>query len=410
MKINTNFVAGTLLIAGTSIGAGMLALPVLTCAGGFLPSLVLYIFCWAFMALTGLLFLELCSWMEESANFITLAKETLGDNAAKLTSFLYIGLFYCLSLAYIVGGGHLMVALSGDVISHWLGAILFVLIFAPLVCSGASAVGKANIIMVAGLILSYLIFVFFGYSEVKSENLQNYNYYNTLLAIPVVFTAFAYQNVIPSIITYLDHDYRKVKMAIVIGSFIPFIFYAIWEWLILGIVPLQGPGGLMETLQSGGTAVQPLQHFLENKLLFSVGQSFAFFALVTSFLGVTLGLKDFLIDGLKPQVEKMGEPFIWFLVFTPSLGAAIVCPNAFLSALNYAGGYGCALLLGVMPILMVAYGRYVQGRKGEFQVFGGKILLGILLIFVCLELCVETAQEMGWTKVPSESESQFISE
>ncbi|MES2272690.1 MAG: aromatic amino acid transport family protein, partial [Chlamydiota bacterium] len=51
---------GTLLVAGTSIGAGMLALPVVTASGGFLPALFVYFLCWLFMTCTGLLLLEIC--------------------------------------------------------------------------------------------------------------------------------------------------------------------------------------------------------------------------------------------------------------------------------------------------------------------------------------------------------------
>ncbi|MFT4552269.1 MAG: tyrosine-specific transport protein [Chlamydiales bacterium] len=408
MSNKGKFVGGTFLIAGTSIGAGMLALPVLTSAGGFFPSLVLYFFCWMFMAMTGLLFLEACVWMGDSANFITMTKVILGDRAAKITSILYLGLFYCLSLAYIVGGAQLVVSFTGGTLPHWMGAIIFAVILAPVVCRGAGTVGNVNIVLVVGLVLSYMVFVYFGFGEVKSDNLQHSSWYNALLAMPVVFTSFAYQNVIPSLITYLDRDYSKVKWAIIIGSFIPFIIYAIWEWLILGIVPVYGVNGLLHTLEKGGTAVQSLQLHLENTWILSIGQLFAFLALVTSFLGVTLGLKDFLTDGLKIQVEKMGQPLIWFLVFIPPLIGAIACPYAFLSALNYAGGYGCALLLGVLPIIMVGYGRYVLKKESEFTLPGGKFLLFVLLLFVSIELCLETAQELGWTKVSSETETQIF--
>jgi tyrosine-specific transport protein len=47
-----HLVGGTLLVAGTSIGVGMLALPVATAAGGFLPSLMIYFLCWFFMLCT----------------------------------------------------------------------------------------------------------------------------------------------------------------------------------------------------------------------------------------------------------------------------------------------------------------------------------------------------------------------
>ena len=73
-----HLVGGTLLVAGTSIGVGMLALPVATASGGLIPSLFVYLLCWLFMLGTGLLILEACIWMPKGANLITLSSRLLG--------------------------------------------------------------------------------------------------------------------------------------------------------------------------------------------------------------------------------------------------------------------------------------------------------------------------------------------
>ncbi|HUD01475.1 MAG TPA: aromatic amino acid transport family protein, partial [Rhabdochlamydiaceae bacterium] len=51
-------VGGTLLIAATTIGVGMLGLPIATGPGGFVPATFVYILTWFFMLCTGLLLLE----------------------------------------------------------------------------------------------------------------------------------------------------------------------------------------------------------------------------------------------------------------------------------------------------------------------------------------------------------------
>jgi tyrosine-specific transport protein len=68
----------TLLVSGTCIGGGMLALPVITAPAGFFPSLVLMGACWVFMTLTGLLLIEANLWMEEGAHITTMASRLLG--------------------------------------------------------------------------------------------------------------------------------------------------------------------------------------------------------------------------------------------------------------------------------------------------------------------------------------------
>lgn len=64
-------------------------------------------------------------------------------------------------------------------------------------------------------------------------------------------------------------------------------------------------------------------------------------------------------------------------------------PNIFLLALSYAGGIGCALLLGLIPVLMVWSGRYrLKLDKTHRQLPGGKPILVLLALFIFFELIV----------------------
>lgn len=391
MKSMGSLIRGTLLIAGTSIGGGMLALPVLTGQVGFAPSLAVYLACWLFMMITGLLILEIALWMEPGANIVSMAERTLGGWGKAFAWGLYLFLFYCLTLAYIVGMGDLIVGAlpSAWHIREWQGGLLFLLIFGPLVYAGAHVVGKFNIVLMAGLGISYVLFLILGFSYVRQELLQTANWSKLWTALPITFTAFAYQGTVPTLVSYMHRDVRGIRLAIIIGSFLPLIAYALWQWLILGIVPVDGPGGLNEAMQKGQNAVHPLKDILNSSSVYIVGQYFAFFALVTSFLGVSLGLVDFLADGLRIKKTVAGKAALCLLVFVPPLLFAFTHPHVFLIALDYAGGFGCALLLGLLPVLMIWSGRYKMQLKGEYTVGGGKGLLIALILFVCIELACQ---------------------
>nr|NGX30096.1 Tyrosine-specific transport protein [Candidatus Anoxychlamydiales bacterium] len=57
--IKTNkFLGSILLISGTTIGAGMLGLPVTTGFAGFFPTLFVLLFFWGYMLITAFLYLE----------------------------------------------------------------------------------------------------------------------------------------------------------------------------------------------------------------------------------------------------------------------------------------------------------------------------------------------------------------
>ena len=78
------------------------------------------------------------------------------------------------------------------------------------------------------------------------------------------------------------------------------------------------------------------------------------------------------------------------LIYIPPVVIASINPKIFITALGFAGGIGCALLLGFLPILMVWVGRYKK-KYSQFhcQLPGGKPILVLLLLFVFLEICIE---------------------
>jgi tyrosine-specific transport protein len=343
------------------------------------------------MMSTGLLFLEISLWLGKDANIISMAEYTLGKWGKYIAWGLYLFLFYCLTLAYIVGAGNLFVEAMNGSLTNWQAQIFFLLLFAPFVYAGAHVVGRLNVFLMLGLGISYFIFVGLGFSHIQTEFLMQSNWSKVWTALPITFTAFAYQGTIPTLVNYLKRDVHKTRLAIIIGSFLPFIAYAIWQGLILGIVPIEGPNSLNEAIKAGQNAVQPLKNILNISSLYIVGQYFAFFALLTSFFGVSLGLLDFWADGLKVKKKPWSKFWLSLLVFVPPLLIAFVHPDIFLMALDYAGGFGCALLLGLMPVLMVWSGRYKMGLEGEYTVIGGRFLLVVLALFVFIELMCQFA-------------------
>jgi len=380
-------VGGGLILAGTTIGGGMLALPVLTATGGFFPAIIIYILCWLFMTATGLLFMEVFLWSTEEVNIVSMAKMTLGSPGKILAWILYLFLFYSLTVAYISGGGGLVndifEACGKPEFPVWLGPLIFVLVFSPFVTIGAKAVDRINRLLMVGLILSFLVFVVLGIKHIEIDFLSHFNWPLAFAATPVVFTSFGFQGTVPSITNYLGRDPNKVKKAIIGGTFLPLLTYIIWEGLIIGVVPLEQ---LNQAKIQGQSAVAPLKNILHVPWLFKVGEFFAFFAIITSFLGVTLGLLDFMFDGLKVKKNIKGRLFLSLIIFGPPLIFAMSNPCVFLNALHYAGGFGCALLLGLLPILMVWRGRYILKFKSNYSLFGGRMTLSLLILFVLFEL------------------------
>lgn len=367
----------------------MLALPVLTSQAGFMPSLFAYFLCWLFMACTGLLFLEVSQWMKAESNIVSMAERTLGKGGKAFAWIVYLFLFYCLTVAYMVGIGNIFIELLNFRIADGWGPLIFAILFAPLIVIPTALASHLNLWLIGGLALSYFGFVLLGFQFVNVDLLKFYDWSYTFKVLPIAFISFAYQGIIPTLANYLNHDAKKIRTAILCGSFITLISYIIWEGLILGIVPVDTPNGLQDALKKGQNAVYPLKFFIKNGSVYWLGQALAFFALVTSFLGVSLGLRDFLADGLSIKKDKRGIFLLALMVIIPPLLIAVTYPHIFLVSLDYAGGFGSALLLGLLPIVMAWRGRYSLNFPLEPQIPGGKISLLLLGLFVVIELAGE---------------------
>lgn len=384
-----HLLGGTLLITGTMIGVGMLALPVATGAGGFFPAAVIYILCWLFMLSTGLLLLEVCTWMPKDANLITMANRLLGPVGKWVCWVVYLFLFVTVMIAHVVGGGATLNEIVGFQLPGWVPMVIYVLLFSPVIYLGTLWVDRLNLLLMLGVIISYLLFVPISYSSVNFSFLTRADWSAAWLALPVLFTAFTFQVIIPTLMTYMNRDVKKIRLAIILGTSIPLIVYLIWEMLILGIVPAEGPHSLREASDKGWNAVMPLKELLSNPLVFKIGKAFAFLTMTTSYIGLSLAYRDFLADGLKMKKTGWRKLAICLLVFIPPTLIGITYPDMFIIALNYAGGFSCAILFGLFPPLMVWVGRYLKKEPSRPQIPGGKILLASLMLFVLVELIMQ---------------------
>lgn len=377
-----SFIGGILLVAGCCIGAGMLGLPVLSAQAGFQPSLVMFFICWLYMLFTGLLLLEVNLWYGGEIGVITMAERTLGRTGKIVSWLVFAFLFYSLMVAYIAASGSLMTDFIGEATGYYLhsnvGSVFFCLLFGVLLYLGTGAVDWFNRLLMLGLVLSYVILVGVGASHVQPNLLQHHNWSAVTMVIPAMIISFGFHNLIPSLTTYFHGHVKSLKGVVILGSAIPLLIYLIWEWLILGIVPLQD---FQTALDQGEIATEALKNSVGASWVVDVAQFFAFFAIVTSFLSVALSFVDFLADGLKIKKTPQGKMLLALLVLGPPFLCALLYPTIFLTALNIAGGFGAVILFGILPALMVWKGRYTQQLGLPQLVPGGKPLLIVIIGF-----------------------------
>lgn len=375
MKTNP-FLGSVLLIVGTSVGAGMLALPVSTAAYGFFPSIALFVVCWLCMMVSGLLILEANLWLNPGANLVSMAQATLGVWGKAVTWGVYLLLFYSLMAAYISGMGdlvsHAVESQFYVVISTGVGSLGLILLVGLAISLGLRSVDYVNRLFFFGKLVTYVAVVIAIIAFVNVSQLATVHFSHAWLALPIVITSFGFQHIVPVLRVYLQDDMKKLRLAIIIGSTISLFIYSMWEFVILGAVPTEGNGGLMQIWALGQPATglaASLDHLLNKSWISTLFKLFTFFAIMTSFIGVSCGLFDFLLDSFDGRKTVKGRSFALMLTFLPPLVFAFAYPDGFIFALGYAGVF-LAILSVVLPVCIIWSGRY--RRRAAIRAFASK--------------------------------------
>lgn len=395
-----SMISALFLVAGTCIGGGMLALPVATGISGFFPSVLMMAICWLAMTASALFLLEVNLWMKEGAHIITMASTILGPVGKVVSWCVFLFISYASIVAYTAAGGTLMNDAIGTIlgmtISKEWGCLIFIVLFGGIIYLGNQTVGRVNTILFIAMIAAYLALVGTGVSEVKTSLLSHRHWPTSFLAIPLLLTTFSFQTMLPSLTSYLKQNAKALRWAIVGGTTITFIIYIIWQWMVLGIIPVQGPNSLIDALELGEPVTRFLREHVQSGWVSAFAEYFAFFALVTSFLGIALGLFDFLSDGLKIPNKGKGRILLSLLIIVPTYFFATYFERIFILALDTSGGFGDSILNGIMPVLMVWIGRYIYKFPDEHRTPGGKFLLILVFAFFSFSLILETFIHLGW--------------
>ena len=376
----------TCIIAGTSIGAGMLALPLVTESMGFLLSLVFMIIVWGLANYSALLIAEACCACPQANTLHDMAGKLLGRPGQLVAIVAMLGLFYALCAAYITEGAIHFSALlikCNITLSHSQSSCFLAVLMGCVVYLGISILDIVNRILFLLMIVA-LVMVFIGLlPNVHNEYLlvdRKLSYYGFIVAIPVLYTSFGYHGSLPTVINYLDHKPKAFRMAIVCGGLIPLVIYVLWQMVVFGSLAPQE----INTVTSVEFLVQSLHHVAGFMWFHDVVNYFAILALGTSFLGVMLGLFEYLLEACQGRSKKKIRLYVVLLTLLPPLSIAIYAPESFIFTLGYAA-VGLVVLAIYLPVCMVVKVRKMDMNSSGYHVSGG--VLG-MLVAILLGTCV----------------------
>lgn len=399
MVKSNKFLGSVLLISGTTIGAGMLGLPVMTGFAGFFPTLALLFFFWLYMLVTAFLYLEANLALKGNVNLVTMAEHSLGVWGKTIAWVFYLLLLYSLTAAYMAGSAPLFTEairyFTGYTIPAWVGPLPLVAIFGIFIYLGSGPADYINRILMFGLIAAYFILAILLPSHTDFNLIKHIDSKAMLVSFPLLLTSYGFHIIIPTLTNYMRHDEKKMKLALIIGSIIPFLIYVLWEFLVLGTVKVSGPDSLSQMYIAGEGSTGPLINTLVNVLkmpwVAKVANVFSFCAIITSFIGVTLSLTDFLTDGFKIKRNRKGRILACILTFVPPLIFVYGYQRVFLGALQYAGVF-VAILLCILPALMT----WTLPKPKFYRSFWGRSLLVVVILIALGIIVLDVFQEAGY--------------
>ncbi len=397
-----------LLLAGTTIGAGMLALPLASSNLGFGLMLIVMVLMWALMAYSALVMLEVNLATQPGATLFTMARQTLGRRGQLIALAATLFLFYALTAAYIAGGASLMhdyiQELTATDLPQGYTTLGFTLLAGGFVYASTRMVDLANRLLFTLKIAAFISVILFLAPHVDSRQLHQLPTEQALLlaALPIVFTSFGFHGSIPSLIAYQKGQNAAspvlLRRIMLIGSAIPLAVYILWEIVTLGVVPVNelqqmvaAGGSVGELIGALGSATGD-PRWIGNSL-----HLFSDLALVTSFLGVTLGLFDFLAEACQRPDTRSGRLQTALLTFVPPLLFALFYPRGFITALGYAA-IALVVLAIALPVTMCLKLRREQ--HAGYRVAGGTgallLALGIGIALIAIQLAASLGLIAGF--------------
>ena len=223
--------------------------------------------------------------------------------------------------------------------------------------------------------------------SLKASSLVHTSFNSYLLVgIPIAAASYTSHIVIPSLRDYFDNDIQSLKKAIVIGAFLPFLFYGIWEMLILGSLPSEGANSILAISAQEKPLPSLLQAISQNQITTVLLLLFQLFALITSFFGLSLSLRDFFRDGLQLDNSKRSRIITTLDCPSTSPILSLIYQDGFKKAIDFLGAFVVTCFV-IIPAIMSWRARYIDHIEAEVKLFGGKpmlIFMGVSGVFILL--------------------------
>ena len=374
---------GSMMVAGTAIGAGMLALPMTSAGMWFNWSMVLMLLSWFCMLRASQAILEVNLLFEPGDSLHTLVQNTLGSFWSVLNGFSVAFVLYTLVYAYVSSGGsvvqHALQSSWGITPPRVLTSLIFTILLTACVWWSSKAVDRLSAILMGGMVITFLLSIGGMIGQARLDSMlgldgQSGEFIFIFGAASTYLTSFCFHASVPSLIKYLGKDARTINSCLRIGTVIALLCYVVWIAAADGIIPrddFKHITNVGDLVAASGTSL--------GGIILKMLEAFALFAIATSFLGAGLGLFDYMADLCGFDNSRLGRTKTMLITFVPPMIGGITWPDGFLPAIGWAG-LAASIWSVIVPALLLRASRR-KFQASLYRVPGGSTTVPLLLVY-----------------------------
>ncbi|ORM39216.1 amino acid transporter [Francisella endosymbiont of Ornithodoros moubata] len=360
------------LIIGTSLGGGILAIPIiLSYFSAIIGSIIMFLM-WLLMTYSTLAVAEACLHFKKGISYLGLAHKLFKKPGIVLVYICAFGILYGMLAAYISAIGSSFESLLN--INYIVIEISFVIIFGGFILKGTGSAEWLNRVFLSVKLIIILFTIILLFKSIRLTNLGSYSFSNfeqLIIALPILATTFSAHIIIPSVVNYLGPHPKDIRRIIIIASLIILAIYICWIISIFGNIAIYGSKNsfaeILKSLSSEDSVTQLiyiLKANIKSSEIISFIYAFITISVTTAFITLSLALKDLILDRFKmTSLSKLNKNIMLsFLLFMLPIILNYYFKKLFLIALSVVGLFSLIMLISC-PLYMV---RIL--RKHNYQI------------------------------------------
>ncbi|MFV9931617.1 MAG: aromatic amino acid transport family protein [Francisella endosymbiont of Hyalomma asiaticum] len=360
------------LIIGTSLGGGILAIPIILSYFSAIIGFIIMFLMWLLMTYSTLAVAEACLHFEKGISYIGLAHKLFKKPGIVLVYICAFGILYGMLAAYISAIGSSFESLLN--INYIVIEISFVIIFGGFILKGTGSAEWLNRFFLSVKLIIILFIIILLFKSIRLTNLGSYSFSNfeqLIIALPILATTFSAHIIIPSVVNYLGPHPKDIRKIIIIASLIILAIYICCIISIFGNIAIYGSKNsfaeILKSLSSEDSVTQLiyiLKANIKSSEIISFIYAFITISVTTAFITLSLALKDLILDRFKmTSLSKLNKNILLsFLLFMLPIILNYFFKKLFLIALSVVGLFSLIMLVSC-PLYMV---RIL--RKHNYQI------------------------------------------